>query len=60
MKTRCLLILWAFLPMTGCISLPGGGTNLLVTPIGVVGVHSFAPIQELDRIEAGDSVAASY
>lgn len=36
MIALCLLAM-----LTGCVRL--GSTNLLVTPVGVVGVHSFAP-----------------
>ena len=36
--------------VAGCISVPG--TNVLVTPIGVAGVHSFKPQPTPDNIYA--------
>jgi hypothetical protein len=36
--------------LAGCITMPG--TGVLVTPIGVAGVHSFAPKQTPDNMVA--------
>jgi len=41
MKLRLLIVSCLIAPLTGCVSL--GATDLLVTPIAVFGVHSFAP-----------------
>jgi hypothetical protein len=41
MKLRTALIAGLLVLLTACISYPR--THLLVTPIGVAGVHSFAP-----------------
>ena len=38
---RALLTYFAVILLTGCVNLPD--TKALITPIGAVGVHSFAP-----------------
>jgi hypothetical protein len=47
MKTRMLLLSACGVLLAGCINLPQ--TKALVTPVGVVGIHSFAPPRETPR-----------
>lgn len=41
MKVRLVIASCLVAVLTGCVRL--GSTNLLLTPVGVVGVHSFEP-----------------
>ena len=41
MKTRFYSVVLLLLPLGGCVSI--GSNDLLFTPVGVVGVHHFAP-----------------
>lgn len=49
---RAGLLMIASIVACGCVSTPG--TRALITPIGVVGIHSFAPTnrQSPDELEA--------
>jgi len=46
-KTRMLMLGVCSALLAGCISTPQ--TKALITPIGVIGVHSFAPPREAPR-----------
>jgi len=47
MKLRLLIVWCVTVSLAGCVSL--GSSNFLVTPIAVVGVHSFAPPSHTTR-----------
>jgi hypothetical protein len=47
MKWRISLTLCAATLATGCVNLPE--TKALITPVGVIGVHSFAPRHQTPR-----------
>ena len=47
------LILLATILTAGCVSTPN--TKALVTPIGAVGIHSFAPQKDPDRMPPPDA-----
>lgn len=60
MKVRLLIVCCLMAPLAGCVSL--GATDLLVTPVGIVGVHSFAPstspTQDTDTVRPQPSLTA--
>jgi hypothetical protein len=47
MKVRIVVLGVLSVALTGCINLPQ--TKALITPVGVVGVHSFGPPRQLPR-----------
>lgn len=53
MKLRLFLAASLLALFSGCVSL-GNNTALLITPIGVIGAHSFAPVES-----PRDTVAAA-
>jgi hypothetical protein len=56
MKLRLLMVSGLLALLAGCVSV--GSTDVLLTPIGVVGLHSFKPpAQQQPRDEA---VAANH
>jgi hypothetical protein len=62
MKLRMLIVPCALALLSGCISY--GKTGVLVTPIGVAGIHNFGPPKsaqtpdEMERIARAERVAA--
>ena len=47
MKTRMLLLGACGVLLAGCINLPQ--TKALITPVGAIGIHSFAPPRPAPR-----------
>jgi hypothetical protein len=56
MTTRSLVIGCMVTALSGCLS--AGGTHALVTPFGVAGVHSFAPVDKSRRSFDPDTINA--
>lgn len=60
MKLRMLITPCVVALLSGCVSF--GQTGVLVTPIGVAGIHSFAPPQRPDNVDelerAADRITA--
>jgi hypothetical protein len=60
MKLRLLIVSCLIAPLAGCVSF--GSTDFLVTPVGVVAVHSFAPpatpVQDTDSPRSEPTLSA--
>ena len=59
MRVRLFLAASLLALLSGCVSL-GNNTALLFTPIGVIGAHSFAPVEsQRDTVAAAQNRSAT-
>ena len=55
MKLRMLVMVSLIAVLSGCVSF--GQTDMLVTPVGVAGIHSFAPPPSPDNFKQTERTA---